>query len=65
MIDKTTKLLLCVIALGLWINIAVSLIKPVQVKAAPDVDDIERLVKSMESDLSRIQRGTCSNGKIC
>jgi hypothetical protein len=64
MIDKTTKILLTVIALGLWANVAVPFIKPVRAKAA-DVDDIERLVKSMESDLGRIQRGTCLNSKLC
>jgi hypothetical protein len=64
MTDKTTKIILIVIALGLWANIAVPLLKPDPVKAF-DVDDIERLVKSLENDLGRIQRGTCSNGKIC
>jgi hypothetical protein len=62
--DKTTKVLLAVIAFGLWINVALSLLRPASV-SAQDATTIERLLKGIESDLSRIQRGTCSNNKIC
>jgi hypothetical protein len=64
MADTTTKIILVVIALGLWANVAIPLMKPVPVRAFDD-NDIGRLVRSMEGDLSRIQRGTCANGKIC
>ena len=64
MTDKTTKLLLLLIALGLWANALVPVFRPITAKAF-DIDDIQRFVGSMESDLGSIARGTCTNGKIC
>ena len=63
MIDKTTKLLMALIAVGLWLNAAMYLLRPAPVRAQSP--EIESLIKSIESDLGRIQRGTCSNDKIC
>jgi hypothetical protein len=65
MTDRTTKLLLLAIAIGLWLNAAASFLRPVTVRAAADLDDIGRQLSSMASDLGRIQRGACTNDKIC
>jgi hypothetical protein len=76
--DKTTKVLLGVIALGLWINVA----SKWSVAQAQDVSDIVRELRSIKSNVSsiesslsgisnidtavtRIQRGSCGNPKIC
>lgn len=57
--DKTTKLLLAVAAAGLWANVAVSVFKPVGAVA----QNYE--IGVIASDLSKIQRGSCVNTKIC
>jgi hypothetical protein len=62
MIDKTGKLLLALIAAGLWANIGVSLLRPAA--AIAEGYELESL-KSNVSDLTRIGRGTCTNTKIC
>ena len=62
--DRTAKLLLALIALGLWANAIVPLLRPFP-SHAQDINDIYEKVKSIESDVGRIQRGTCTNGKIC
>jgi len=69
MIDKTTKLLLALVALGLWINAAISLFRP-QPVAAQDayLSSIDSHLSNIQNDVSsieRIARGTCTNGKIC
>jgi hypothetical protein len=67
--DKTTKLLLAVIALGLWANVMISLVRPQPVVAQDQtlssIDDHLQRIESGVSSLERIARGTCTNGKIC
>ena len=60
MIDRTTKVLLALIALGLWANAAVSTIRPAFAQS-----DYSSELYSIMSDLGRIHRGSCSNDKIC
>ena len=63
--DKTTtKLLLLAIILGLWANAVIPLFRPTSA-SAQNLGDIYSKVSSMESDLRRIQRGTCTNDKFC
>jgi hypothetical protein len=57
--DKTTKVLLAIAAAGLWANVAVGVLKP----AGAIAQNYE--VGAIASDLSKIQRGTCVNKKIC
>jgi hypothetical protein len=64
MTDKTTKLLLLVIALGLWANALIPLIHPKPV-AAQSLGDIDSRVSNIEDDVHKIARGTCVNTKIC
>ncbi len=59
MTDRTTKALLFAIALGLWLNAFGQWMRPVAVQAQ-DID-----LSSIESNLGRIARGTCTNSKIC
>ena len=62
MVDRTTKLLLLAIAVGLWMNVATPWLRPVpvhaEVETAQDVSGIEMYV-------SQIANGICINRKIC
>jgi len=58
--DRTTKILLTLIAAGLWINVAINV--------GPRVayaQNCNSQLNSIVDDLGRIQRGTCTNSKIC
>ena len=54
MVDKTTKMLLLVIAIGIWANLASNW----TVVSAQDTSRIERYLR-------QIATGSCSNSKIC
>lgn len=54
MIDRTTKILLGLIALGLWANLAASVLRPAGFELG-----------SISSNLGNIANGTCVNRKIC
>jgi hypothetical protein len=58
--DRITKLLLALIAAGLWLDVASSLIRPTPTRAQ-DPYDLHRI----QRDLDSIARGTCLNNKIC
>ena len=64
MIDRTTKLLLLAIAVGLWMNVGSQWLRPVSVHAA-----VEQLrssdLRDIESYLAGIYNGICNNSKIC
>ena len=70
MVDRTTKILLLAIAVGLWMNVASQWLRPVAVHAAveqlrsSDLSDIERYLRNIDGDLGRIQRGACINSTI-
>jgi hypothetical protein len=53
MTDRTTKVLLALIALGLWANFAVDVFRPATA-SAQDVSGIERKLSGIERDLSSI-----------
>ena len=52
--DRTTKLLLAAIALGLWANAVATVVRP----ARADSNTVEMYISS-------IANGTCINRKIC
>jgi hypothetical protein len=60
MIDRTTKILLAIVAIGLWVNALAPFTRP----ALADVDYSAQL-QSIYHDLHNIYNGTCTNGKIC
>ena len=71
MADHTTKILLSLIVLGLWMNLAVPIFTPKSV-TAQDFSGIERMVRNIEGNVSSIERdvddiedGTCLNRKLC
>jgi len=73
-IDKLTKTLLSVIAIALWMIAMNPWVRPTPVLAQEKVDlsqvesslsSIDSSVSSMKNDLGRIQRGTCTNSKVC
>jgi hypothetical protein len=68
-IDRTTKAILALIALGLWANAVPRLIHPA---AAADneyvtvsLGSIVSSLSKIESSLSKIEIGGCFNSKIC
>lgn len=60
--DKSSKIILTVIALGLWVNIALNTINTAKADA-----DYSYVLSSMERNLSYLVRGGagCRNTKIC
>ena len=76
--DRTCKWICAALAVGLWANAAVVLIKPSMV-AAQNKGDITESLESIESSLSSIEStlstirgkvsdiddGSCSNKRIC
>ena len=66
MTDKSTKVLLLVIAVGLWANLAAQWFTPTPVQAqGSELRQIRNAVRDIERDLGRIQLGTCINSTIC
>jgi len=67
MLDRSTKLLLAVIALGLWANVISVWIGPVTVDAQTDfyLRQINNGIQSIERDVSDISDGFCLNSEIC
>jgi hypothetical protein len=66
MSDRPTKLLLAIIALGLWANLAALLFQPIAALAQKDdTAMILGTVSSIENELEQIQTGSCPNAKIC
>ena len=55
MIDRTTKILLALTALGLWGNISVSLIKPAIASIDIDVNSIKNDVSQIKSNVTVIK----------
>jgi len=67
MIDRTSKILLSLIALGLWANLALYVVHPL-----PAIAQFQRQPRSQAQalediihDLGAIAGGGCSNPKIC
>jgi hypothetical protein len=68
--DTVTKILLALIALGLWLNLWVS--RPFAASAAvPQVEEndtlarIEMLVDNIDENLEIITLGSCMNSRLC
>jgi hypothetical protein len=63
MSDRLTKVILITIALGLWANAAVTIIRPTPAAA---VDDLcASCLQRMADVLKHIQLGDCANPKLC
>jgi hypothetical protein len=68
MTDRTTKLLLAIIALGLWANLAVPLLKsqPAQAQdVSSSIRNIEHSLENIEQDMRAIASGSCLNSRLC
>jgi len=59
-LDKTTKMLLFMIALGLWLN-ALGLIFQVKKVSA----DTDTTLQSIAEDINKISEGLCLNRTLC
>lgn len=55
--DRTSKIILAAIALGLWANFSMAILRPIPAWAAD--------LGSIPHDLHAIYSGTCNNSKIC
>jgi hypothetical protein len=62
-IDRTTKAVLVTIALGLWVNIGVSILRPLP--AVAQSSEITSALQAIQHDLHAISVGLCLNDKIC
>lgn len=62
--DKSTKILLGLIALGLWVDIATSWIDHA-VAADSDISSIGYDISLIKKRLTEIAVGDCGNAKIC
>jgi hypothetical protein len=58
--DRFSKILLAIVAAGLWANVTISVLK-----STPAHADAESYLSSIDSNIGRIARGTCSNSKLC
>ena len=70
-IDRTTKVLLALIAMGLFLNAIVPLAQPPTVQAqAPGIIAMQNrqtalVINRIHDELARISNGSCRNDKIC
>jgi len=60
MLDRTSKILLALIAAGLWANFAAVFLQPARAEA-----DYGTYLLMILNTVSDIARGKCSNNKIC
>jgi hypothetical protein len=61
--DRTTKILLAAIAIGLWANAGVSALRPATAQGFSPFTD--RLLQEILNSVDGIYRGTCNNKIIC
>lgn len=57
MTDRSTKILLAVIAAGLWANVVALQVRPATADAS--------LLRSIDNHLANLTIGTCINRKLC
>ena len=69
MMDRTTRILLAIIAFGLWANLFVSVLRPSQAVAQYEADYVLKSVNAhlanIDVNIDRLQKGACTNGKLC
>jgi hypothetical protein len=69
MLDRTSKILLAIVALGLWANMFALLFRPNEAVAQYETDYILRSVDAhlanIDGNIDRLQKGSCPNGKLC
>lgn len=69
MVDRTTKILLASIALGLWANLLMPSLRPIAALAQYESDHILRSIDARLANIAfnieKLQRGDCANGKLC
>jgi hypothetical protein len=66
MADMATKILLTVIALGLWANFAAGVMRPsIAIAQDTDLSATESALSSIQNDLDGMERGICRNRKLC
>lgn len=63
MSDRLTKIALVAIALGLWVNIAVTLLHPTPLRAQDATLGLQ--IANIERDVGGMYNGLCPNSKIC
>jgi hypothetical protein len=63
--DITTKLILAVIALGVWVNIFTSASPDRQAAVQEAVQHTDHIVGDIADNISRIADGVCRNNKLC
>jgi hypothetical protein len=59
-VDRTTKILLTLIASGLWANAVAPMMRPLPANASTS-----DYLQNIDFNISRLEAGTCVNGKLC
>ena len=66
MVDRTTKALLLAIALGLWMNVMGSWMRPRPIQAAQSQEGLSlTYLMQIHGYVNGIANGLCLNSKIC
>jgi hypothetical protein len=66
MSDRTTRIILAAIATGLWANAVGTWFRPAPAVAQHYViRSMDNHLASIDNDIGRIQRGTCTNSRLC
>lgn len=61
LIDRNTKIILLLVASGLWANALGTIVKSTPAKAG----DPDPWIMSIDANITKIARGTCLNNKLC
>lgn len=73
MTDKTTRLTLIAIALGLWFNVFGHYLAPrpahadddSEAQMASDISSMQTDISDMQDDIHNLVNGTCVNSTLC
>ena len=64
--DKASKVLIALVAMGLWANAGVSMLRNAErYYGATDIATIESDLRDLSLSMRLITDGTCKNTKVC
>lgn len=66
MVDRTTRILLALIAAGLWANAVFSaMTNPASVQDAAPATNVFLYFQSIDKNIASLASGSCSNRRLC
>ena len=63
--DRTSKIIFCLIAAGLWANVLVGAVRPANAQDNYALLGLKSDVSSIRNDLNSLVGGICLNRKLC